>query len=516
MQHQHSRLGRLPGLRHAIPFAFALTVSGVVNAQLHPAVEQNHEKAAFHITQAELNELAATDMALAFITAFDHGDEIFEFEFNALDGGGANVGNGQRYTRTPRPDLRGAGEWATHTPARATGPNGASCVSCHFAPVADGSGGPSSNVTRDPHGLGDLATMIHRNTPHIHGHGALQVLAEEMTAELQELRDEGIEEAAKEGKSVTVTLTTKGVNFGALRVRPDGTLITHRIQGVDEDLIVRPYQWKGNFASARQFNIDAAHQELGMQGQEVAGIDVDGDGDGIMNELTFGDSTALTIYLAAQPRPTTFTELASVGAIPPLAPALGDQIAQGEAAFSAARCDSCHIPELILDNSIFSEPSQAATHRDAEFAGGVDPESVGVSPKTAITFDLAADQPDNIFIVEGEEVHIGAFPRVGKTGASIGLFGDLKRHEMGPRLAEGVDETGHGRSVWLTKELWGVGTSGPYLHDGRATTLTEAIDFHGGEAQVSRDLFFALSPADQAAVIAFLNNMTIFLPAEEE
>jgi len=66
----------------------------------------------------------------------------------------------------------------------------------------------------------------------------------------------------------------------------------------------------------------------------------------------------------------------------------------------------------------------------------------------------------------------------------------------------------------MTKELWGVGATAPYLHDGRATTLTEAIDFHGGESSAARDSFFAQSPADQAALIAFLNDMVIFLPAE--
>ena len=113
-------------------------------------------------------------------------------------------------------------------------------------------------------------------------------------------------------------------------------------------------------------------------------------------------------------------------------------------------------------------------------------------------------------------MHLGAFETDGKGRAIVRLFGDLKRHYMGRDLAENIDETGNGRATFLTKELWGVGSTAPYMHDGRATTITEAIDWHGGEARTSRESFFALSPTNQQAIIAFLEDMTIFLPAEEE
>lgn len=92
----------------------------------------------------------------------------------------------------------------------------------------------------------------------------------------------------------------------------------------------------------------------------------------------------------------------------------------------------------------------------------------------------------------------------------VRLFGDLKRHEMGARLAESVDEVGTGASVWITKELWGVGSTAPYLHDGRATTITEAVLEHGGEGQASRDAMVGLSTAEQADVVAFLENLILF------
>jgi cytochrome c peroxidase len=61
---------------------------------------------------------------------------------------------------------------------------------------------------------------------------------------------------------------------------------------------------------------------------------------------------------------------------------------------------------------------------------------------------------------------------------------------------------------WKTPPLWGVATSGPYLHDGRAQTLSEAINLHGGinggQAQSSSERFQALSKVDQRHLINFL------------
>jgi CxxC motif-containing protein (DUF1111 family) len=81
---------------------------------------------------------------------------------------------------------------------------------------------------------------------------------------------------------------------------------------------------------------------------------------------------------------------------------------------------------------------------------------------------------------------------------------------MGPGLAEAIDEEGTGASVFLTENLWGVGSTAPYLHDGRATTLTEAILEHGGEADFTRSAFAALSLKEQQDLIAFLNNMVLY------
>ena len=100
--------------------------------------------------------------------------------------------------------------------------------------------------------------------------------------------------------------------------------------------------------------------------------------------------------------------------------------------------------------------------------------------------------------------------------AVIELFSDLKRHNMGSRLAEGIDEEGTGAASFLTRTLWGAGSSGPYLHDGRATTITEAILEHGGEAAASRNAFIARPLADKQALIAFVDNLVLFKMEENE
>ena len=95
-------------------------------------------------------------------------------------------------------------------------------------------------------------------------------------------------------------------------------------------------------------------------------------------------------------------------------------------------------------------------------------------------------------------------PRLNSTVGAIPAYTDLLLHNMGPNLA---DELGPGLSTgteFRTQPLWGVALHGPFLHDGRADTLADAILWHGGEAQPSRDRFASLNPGEQAKLIAFL------------
>lgn len=110
---------------------------------------------------------------------------------------------------------------------------------------------------------------------------------------------------------------------------------------------------------------------------------------------------------------------------------------------------------------------------------------------------------------------------VRKLGAVDGLYSDLLLHDMGPGLSsaggyygmveESVAVAKPGDTPtdqeWRTPPLWGVRDSGPYLHNGRAVTLDEAIRLHGGEALASRTRYIELTPSDRRDVIAFLKSL---------
>ncbi len=445
-------------------------------AEEHALVRRLHERLHDEAVQQEelLRFLEQGKPAAGFRWAFAQGEELFEAPFTALDGGGARVGGGMRYTRLPRPDLAGPGEWAQHVPPRTTGPNAMSCTACHDTPTSDGSGGPSANVHRDPRRGGKLGEMLERSAPHLFGAGAQQRLAEEMTEELWALRDGALARAQETREPVEVALATHGVEFGVLRAVPGATgeveLDLARVSGISADLIVRPFQWKGKTASLRQFTREACHEELGMQPVELVGADKDGDGDGVVNELTVGDVTALTLYVAGQPRPTTKVELAELGLIPPLAEKEREQIRRGEQVFRDVQCSTCHVPELVLRDPVFREPSAHPAFRDERLPDGREPLAVGLDPERALTFDLLEDMPDNV--LDGEDESAGAafggLAPASAGGARVALFGDLKRHDVGPELAEPIDEIGTGAATFLTENLWGVGSTAPYLHEGRA------------------------------------------------
>jgi CxxC motif-containing protein (DUF1111 family) len=190
-------------------------------------------------------------------------------------------------------------------------------------------------------------------------------------------------------------------------------------------------------------------------------------------------------------------------------------IEDGAKLFRTVGCADCHTPSMKLYDPVYSEPSLNANYRDSVFPSGLSPSAAGVEPATAIQFDMTTDLLDNIIDDgTGNLVHLGNLESDGMGGGIVRIFSDLKRHDLGPELAEQIDETGTGKSMFLTEALWGVGSTAPYLHDGRATTLTEAILYHGGEGAASRTAFKALSAESQAAMIAFMDDMVIFLDEE--
>jgi Di-haem oxidoreductase, putative peroxidase len=91
------------------------------------------------------------------------------------------------------------------------------------------------------------------------------------------------------------------------------------------------------------------------------------------------------------------------------------------------------------------------------------------------------------------------------------ILTDFKRHDVGVAFYE-RNWDGTLQTRFITRALWGVGSCGPYGHDGRSMTLNDVILRHGGEAQKVRDAYAALRAPDAAALLAFLNSLVLFPP----
>jgi hypothetical protein len=426
---------------------------------------------------------------------FRYGRLLFDARFNSLDGQG-------------RPGSTGAGlpRGSSQPPfIRTSGPDANSCFGCHFQPRSGGGGEFVANVfvlaqERDPVVTSlDPRDSNERNTLGMNGAGPIELLAQEMSTELIVIRDAALAEARSTGQPVRHRLQAKGVSFGSLLAHPDGRIDPRGIEGVDWDLIVKPFHQKGAVVSLREFSNTAMNHHHGMQSVERFGAGLDPDKDGKVDELTVGDITALTIYQAALNTP---------GRVVPSHPARRAAAERGEKLFDTVKCTGCHVPSLVLEHPVFSEPNPYNPPGNLRVADVSKP----------FVFDLTKDGPKP------------RLERLPDGRAVVRAFTDLKRHDLNDsdyyhfaneRAVQGTlagfapasdfTEPPLPRPVrqFLTRKLWDAGSSAPYGHRGDLTTLTEAIHYHGGEARVSRDAFFALPAPDQAAIIEFLKTLQV-------
>ena len=91
-------------------------------------------------------------------------------------------------------------------------------------------------------------------------------------------------------------------------------------------------------------------------------------------------------------------------------------------------------------------------------------------------------------------------------------YTDLLLHDMGAGLDDGVKEKNAESYEWRTPPLWGIGIvardpQARFLHDGRASSLSDAILWHGGEAQSAKTRFSQLSTTEQQTLMTFLNGI---------
>ncbi|WP_447971384.1 di-heme oxidoredictase family protein [Nitrospira sp. M1] len=507
-------------------------------------------------------EIRAKNKTLVEI--LEQGERVFSTPFNKHDG----LGDGpfdEGEDKTPfgsRLTLQANSDEGNGHFLRMNGLDSQTCLECHSILSNDavpatfavgGVGGAAANafpaVTEFDlvnKGENEYVAFNGRiiNPPFVFGSGGVELLAKEMTQALQEIAQEAL---LPENLGKTFALTTHGVNFGSVFSRklthhelhelekmPDGKpmsddgliptncsdvagmqkmkaaarpklkgeaelmhfiaiqpskaslysiggkmqsrsffkgtdpkpeviLDTSNVVGVDSDLVVRPFGRKGNNVTTRDFDCGALRFHMGMEPVEVVGKDMDHDGDGVKNEITIGQLSSLAIFNTTTAPPC---EAKTNG--------------KGRKLFREIGCASCHTP--VLKTSRKSLPYQ---HPE-------DPAHPFKEPYYEV--DLT-EEPAN-------------FKKSLKGGIKVKLYSDLKRHDMGPRLQETLHEaTDVENQLFITARLWGIADTAPYMHDGRATTLTEAIDWHGGEAVTARANYFALEQSEQEEVLTFLRSL---------
>ena len=426
---------------------------------------------------------------------FAHGKHLFDTAFTEADGVCRPNQSGV-FPPGPRTPRRGVDSFN-----RISGPDADSCAGCHNKPRSGGGGDNVANVfvlgqrfsffddatQDDENGLPAPLTLKgaanERNTLGMFGSGVIEMLAREMTVELQSIRTRAQSQARSSGSDVTLPLVAKGVRFGAITAQADGTVLTAEVEGVDADLIIKPFHQKGVVVSLREFTNNAFHHHHGLQPVERFGLNTDPDGDGVTNELSVGDLTAATLYQAA---------LGVPGQVIPRSPQIAQAIAQGETLFRKSGCGGCHIPEMRLENPVYTEPNPFNP------AFNLRPQDVS----RPFSFDLTRQ---------------GELPRLERRGREVIVraFTDLKRHNLGDNPLihnEKLVQAGVPTNVFITKKLWGMYSEPHFLHNGRATLLSQAILAHGGEAQAARDNFAALGEGDRRSVVEFLKSLRV-LPA---
>ncbi len=221
-------------------------------------------------SHVDFDSVAAAGPA-ALPALIERGRELFKAKFTTADGAGR-----PRATQAIIPTRRKSG---VNPPfSRTSGPDSNSCFGCHNDPIEGGSGDDVSNAfvsegfESAQFDNTDPSFSSERHTIALMGAGLVELLAREMTADLQAIRAEAIAQARATGEERRADLVSKGVRFGWIVAHPDGMVDLDSVDGVDADLIVRPFSRKGVFASLRQFTINALNAHHGMEAVERFGV----------------------------------------------------------------------------------------------------------------------------------------------------------------------------------------------------------------------------------------------------
>ena len=375
-----------------------------------------------------------------------------------------------------------------------------SCASCHGRPR--GSAGFGGDVVTRPES---------RDAPHLFGLGLKEMLADEITTDLRAIRAAAIAQAQSSNRNVIKNLGSKDINYGKITARPNGTVDTSQVKGIDPDLRVKPFFHHGGTFSMREFIVGAFNDEMGLQAvdpelhqsragariETPSGMILDGtrdeisaplttsashdeDGDGIVNEIPTSIVDHMEFYLLNYFKPGTYQQT--------------NATERGLETFKAIGCAECHVPDLQIKRD----------RRVADVETVYDPEKGNYNSIFATATPLFSLVADNSGFPGWKRPNYGPF-------LVKNIFTDFKRHDLGLNFHE-RNYDGTMKTYFLTTPLWGVGSTSPYGHDGRSMNLTEVILRHGGEAQLSRNRFADLDRQHRRRLLDFLESLILFPP----
>jgi CxxC motif-containing protein (DUF1111 family) len=251
---------------------------------------------------------------------------------------------------------------------------------------------------------------------------------------------------------------------GLIDAVPDGVLetaarrhfstfpeVSGRVSRLPDGRIGR-FGWKAQEATLEEFVLTACAVELGLEvpGRHQAANPRDGEYQGPGLDLTSESCRDLVAFVQSLPAPSE---------VPPATGGEAGAVTSGRATFERIGCAACHVARLGEVQGIYSD---LLLHDLGEDLGEIGSYGIALA-------EPAADEP-------------------APKNASLS------------EVPAGVAA----RREWRTAPLWGLRDSAPYLHDGRAETLEQAIALHGGEAVSTAGRYFRLSSRERWQVQAFM------------
>jgi CxxC motif-containing protein (DUF1111 family) len=290
-----------------------------------------------------------------------------------------------------------------------------------------------------------------RNTPAVWGFGLVDAIPDDQILARQNLKIDGIRGVAN-----------WGIELQAVDTAPNPQ--TPQLQDFGSPRVGR-FGWKAQTATLQQFASEPLNTELGVSSQffpqehTSAGLRFASQLPASCNvSATHPDDTdssqALAIY-----------HFQALLAPPPPLPPTRDSLL-GNVLFFAIGCHNCHVPDALTAPEYYMLLADSTTVRVPQ--------------------------------LENQVFH---------------PYSDFLMHDMGPALADNGGATvgriqGRARgNQWRTTPLWGIRLKATFLHDGRTTSIDEAIDAHGGESQVVADRYRALNATEQADLVAYLRTL---------